>query len=68
MITSHHQNGHFRKNPGIHPGYHFYDFYLNNDNLGLTIKVLKFLGIWPIVRSSWSARPTWSDDRLVMNQ
>jgi len=43
-------NGHFHilgENPGIQPCYHFYDFSLKNDNLGLKIKNLKFLGIEP---------------------
>ena len=37
--------GRIRKNPGIHPGYHFYDFSLKNDNLGSKMKILKVLGI-----------------------
>ena len=50
-VNSHHRNGHYQtidgihilgENPGIHPCYHFYDFSLKNDNLGLKIKILKF--------------------------
>ena len=36
-----------RENPEIHPSYHFNDFCLKNDYLGLKMKVLKFLGIEP---------------------
>ena len=43
----------FRKNPGIHPSYHFYDFPLKNDNLDLKMKILKFLEIQPIYYHSW---------------
>ena len=35
------------KSPGIHPGYYFCDFPSKNDNLGLKMTVLKFLGIQP---------------------
>ena len=35
------------KNPGIIPSYRFCDFFLKNDNLGLKMKILKFLEIQP---------------------
>ena len=38
--------GGIRENPGIHPSYHFMIF-PQNDNLGLKMKILKFLGIQP---------------------
>jgi len=38
--------GRIRKNPRIHPSYHFCDFF-KSDNLGLKMKFLKFLGIHP---------------------
>ena len=38
------------KNPRIHPGYHIYDFHSKNDNFGLKMKFLNFLGIKPILR------------------
>ena len=46
-----HIKGEFEKNPGIHPRYHFCGF-PQNDNLGLTVKILKFLGIQPTLRPS----------------
>ena len=36
-----------RTNPRIHPIYHFFRFSLKNDDLGLKIKILKFLRIQP---------------------
>ena len=46
--------GWIRKNPEILPSYHSYDFSLKNDNLGLKIAILKFLGIQPRKRlSDW---------------
>ena len=34
-------------NPEIHPSNHFLRHFLKNDNSGLKMKVLKFLGIRP---------------------
>ena len=39
--------GSIRKYPKIHPRYHFRDFSILNDNLGLKMKIWKFLGIQP---------------------
>lgn len=36
-----------QENPGFHPSYHFDDFSFKNNNLGLKMKVLEFLGIQP---------------------
>ena len=40
--------GELLENPGIHPSYKFIIF-SKNVNLGLKMKVLKFLGIQPII-------------------
>ena len=42
---------------GMDPSYNFHDFSHKNDNLGLKMKVLKFLGIHPnfmFSNESWS--------------
>ena len=40
-----------RQFPENHPSFHFYNFSLENENLGFKIRILKFLGIQPIVIS-----------------
>ena len=43
------------QNPRINPEYHFCDFHLKNDNLGL--KILKFLGIQTKNRPGLEEKP-----------
>ena len=68
FATDDDQNGHFKKimkiifwvnskNQGIHPTYNIFVFFLKNDNSGLEIKVLKFLGILNNSKMPDDARP-----------
>ena len=41
----------------IRDSYHFYDFYFKNDNLGLEIKILKFLRIQPFIMHMYVGVP-----------